>query len=630
MKYITSIFVLVATLTGSSLGAQSYYVSNSGSDSNNGTSPATAWKTLGQVNTQSLNAGDTVYLQRGGVWNEALIPPSSGASGSPIAFDAYGTGPAPVMTAAATIPFAGGSWTYISGNTWKAAIPSTIISPTVNLVQFGSVYGRKQPYGSGCPSSIVSKYDWCLSWPNLYVYSPAGTNPVTTYATDGSIVPIVGQASGLAMISVINKKWLTFQHIKIQTFDYVGVSVTGSSDNLVFANMESDGMVPYGTTPHGFYVNAPSASSVQFLNDDAHLNYDGFRVDGATAVSMANCRGYANRDAGLKDNTGKVTYSYSHFYGNNVAQFPTSDVVGGIAGPGNISSLLAPVVTNFQRYPARFSFTVDDVGSSAGTEGYINSFLTLFSSRGIHFNAAVVPSYAVDWGSANTWYSGGNEIDSHSWSHQYYTTTLSPGNAPPYPNAPALDIRYTGSGSAATLTISGGVLSTTVTGAPADNIPAVALSSYTMQGLHDYLAGLAHYTVTYDISGPLVRPNTHSVNLLNIAGQDIKTSTFVLPYDQTKLVPDEMVSAKTAIEANVSGLTESFYVYPDARNSARQDTEIETSKARITRLEQIAATNTEGRIRTEAQLQELREGQSEIKVLIQAHDSASRKTHQGK
>jgi hypothetical protein len=46
----------------------------------------------------------------------------------------------------------------------------------------------------------------------------------------------------------------------------------------------------------------------------------------------------------------------------------------------------------------------------------------------------------------------------------------------------------------------------------------------------------------------------------------------------------------------------------------------------VLRLEQIAATNTEGRIRTEVQLGELREGQNEIKAMIQAHDSASKKS----
>jgi hypothetical protein len=664
MKYTLSIFVMVIAVTASSFAAQ-YYVSNSGLDSNSGTSAATPWKTLAQVNGSTFNAGDAIYLQRGGVWNESLIPPSSGASGNPITFDAYGTGPAPVITAAAPISFVSGSWTYVSSNTWKATMISTIASPTVNMVQFGTMYGRKQPYAGGCTVPIVSKYDWCLTWPYLYVYSPAGTNPVTTYATDGSIVPIVAQASGLAMISIVNTTWLTLQHIKVQNFDYMGVSVSGSSDQLVFANMESDGMTPYGTTPSGFDVDVSSGygTSIQFLNDDAHLNYDGFKVDAATAVAVTNCRGYANRDTGVKDGTVSgtvVTVSYSHFYGNNVAQLGTDDVWMGVIGSGNIalvcsvtppairicSSAVAPVVTNFQTYPARFSITVDDVGSSPGTETYINTFATAvpptFTSRGLHFNAAVVPSYTVDWMSVNNWYAAGNEIDSHSWSHQYYSTNTNPQNATPYPNAPAMTIQYTGSGTAATMTIAGSLLTTNVTGASSDNLNInLALNPqtsapYTALQLYTYLQTLAHYSVQQNTllwttnSWPLSRPNTHTTNFLNISNQDIKTAIYGVLYDQTKLEPDEMASSKSAIQTNVPGLSEGFYVYPDARNTSRRDAEIETIKVRMTNLEKIAETNTEGRIRTEGQLQELREGQGEIKTLIQAHDNASRKSHQDK
>jgi heme oxygenase len=57
---------------------------------------------------------------------------------------------------------------------------------------------------------------------------------------------------------------------------------------------------------------------------------------------------------------------------------------------------------------------------------------------------------------------------------------------------------------------------------------------------------------------------------------------------------------------------------------------LEATKARVQRLEQIAATNTEGRIRTEVQLGELREGQVEIKALIQAHDNASKRALRSK
>jgi hypothetical protein len=571
------ILVMVVTLATSCTAATYYVSSSNGSDANNGTSAATAWQTFGgasnHINAGTFSPGDVIYLKRGDVWNEQLVPPSPGTAGNPIQFDAYGTGAAPVITAAMQVAFVSGSWTYISGNTWKTTLSSTLSSPMVSMVRFGNVYGRKQPYGTGCTNSILSKYDWCLSWPSLYVYSPSGTgnNPVNTYASDGSIVPILATASGLQMIYINNKIGLTFQHIKVQTFDYVGVGVAGASDSLVFANMESDGIVPYGTTPLGFYVNATNPGNIQFLNDDAQLNYDGFKFDGtATAISVINCRGYANRDAGLKDNTGHVTYSYSHFYGNNVAQFSAGDIVGGIAGSGNVPSTLAPVVTNFNAYPARFSFTVDDVGSSAGTEAYINSFLTTFNSRGLKFNAAVVPSYPVDWGSVNDWYAAGNEIDSHSWSHQYYSTNTSPQAATPYPNAPAIDIQYTGAGTAATLTISGNVLSTTVTGAPGDNLSVnlMAAPYNTISGLVAYLDGLAKYTAVYDTSGPLVRPNTHSANLLNVTNENIKSSMMVLLYDQTKLEPDEMLSSKAAIQANVAGLNETFLVYPDGIQDA--------------------------------------------------------------
>jgi soluble cytochrome b562 len=84
--------------------------------------------------------------------------------------------------------------------------------------------------------------------------------------------------------------------------------------------------------------------------------------------------------------------------------------------------------------------------------------------------------------------------------------------------------------------------------------------------------------------------------------------------------------SRTLIALGALALSIAAYVVQDARNSARQDSEIEATQARIVRLEQIAATNTEGRIRTEVQLGQLREGQNEIKTMIQAHDLAGRKS----
>ena len=84
--------------------------------------------------------------------------------------------------------------------------------------------------------------------------------------------------------------------------------------------------------------------------------------------------------------------------------------------------------------------------------------------------------------------------------------------------------------------------------------------------------------------------------------------------------------SRALIAMGALALSISGYVIQDARNSARQDSELAATEARVQRLEQIAATTTEARIRTEVQLGELREGQNEIKALLEPHNSAGRRT----
>jgi hypothetical protein len=79
--------------------------------------------------------------------------------------------------------------------------------------------------------------------------------------------------------------------------------------------------------------------------------------------------------------------------------------------------------------------------------------------------------------------------------------------------------------------------------------------------------------------------------------------------------------SRALIALGAIALSLAGFVVQEARNTARQDSEIEATKARVVRLEQIAATNTEARIRTEVQLGELRDGQGEIKALIQERAS---------
>lgn len=84
-------FIQGKTYTGTA-----YYVSNSGNDSNNGTSPETAWATISKINSADLKYGDAVFFKRGDIWHDEIW-------GQPgVTYSAYGTGSKPVFSGSVT------------------------------------------------------------------------------------------------------------------------------------------------------------------------------------------------------------------------------------------------------------------------------------------------------------------------------------------------------------------------------------------------------------------------------------------------------------------------------------------------------------------------------------------------
>ncbi len=174
--------VLGCALMGTA-GATTYYVSASGGDdTKDGQTTATAWKSIAKVNAATFGAGDQILFNRGDVWRESLVPPSSGASGNPIKFDAYGAGDAPTITGSLDLPSA--SWTLDSGNIWKASVTSA----SLNYILFGSIWGLKHTTGK---SACVAPYDFYFASNVLYVYS-AG-NPATYYGSVAAMLMTNGQ-----------------------------------------------------------------------------------------------------------------------------------------------------------------------------------------------------------------------------------------------------------------------------------------------------------------------------------------------------------------------------------------------------------------------------------------------------
>jgi len=258
MRAARKILLFVFLVWSGLASGTTYYVSSSGgSDANNGTGVSIPWQTIAHVNGQTFQPGDSVLFKRGDVWNESLAPASSGSSGNPIAFDAYGTGAAPNLTGYYAVPAT--AWVLVTGNAWKAPVPSTYT--TINFCLFGSVWGQKM---AAVSSNLTTWGDFYLA--NGFVYVFSSGSPGGYYG--GPIVPMA--LSNVPVINVNGQSWLTFQHLLVNWFDQYGVYVQGTSDHLVFANMEADSMIPQGTQPLGFYVDesAPGPGDIKIYNSE--------------------------------------------------------------------------------------------------------------------------------------------------------------------------------------------------------------------------------------------------------------------------------------------------------------------------------------------------------------------------
>jgi hypothetical protein len=554
--------LLLFTLSGMAAGTTYYVSSSQGNDGNGGTSAAAAWQTLAKVNGQTFQPGDAILLRRGDVWNESLTPPSSGATWNPITFDAYGTGAPPNLTGYYGVPAS--AWINLGNNAWKAPLPATYT--TINFCLFGSVWGQKV---AASASNLTAQWDFYFANGYVYVYSVG--NPASYYGA-----PIAPMAlSNVPVINVNGKSWLVFQHLLVNWFDQYGVYAQGASDHLVFANMEADSMIPQGTQPLGFYVNesAPGPGDISIYNAEAHMNYDGFRFDGAaTAITMVNDKAYANRDGALVDNTGAVTYSYCHFYASSLAVAGSTDVLwtsgtGPKAGVGNIPPDTAAAVQVWQRYPARVTLTVDDIGMTPGADTYYaNAVLPIADAAGVPVGAAITVGYTATItpiiAEIQGWINAGRDVASHSVSHTYYT------------NTDALDIQYTGSGTAATLSISNKALTITVAGAN-DSVSynlAQGQAQGTMLGLSQALNATGKFTTSFatPCQGPYgtgcsayTAAALLAQDLADVSGADVKSAVYHLQLDVTRLTTDEITLSRQWMTANLTGLPATpVYVYP--------------------------------------------------------------------
>jgi hypothetical protein len=159
------LLLLLFGLCELSASATTYYVANTGSDSNNGTSTSTPWRTIAHVNAQTFSAGDSILFHRGDTWREQLVPPSSGSSGSVITFGVYGSGNLPVIRGADLV----NTFSVYSHSVYVASVAW----PPRELLLDDTVIGT--PVGS--LGALLSNNEWFFSSGSEAARQSSTSNP---------------------------------------------------------------------------------------------------------------------------------------------------------------------------------------------------------------------------------------------------------------------------------------------------------------------------------------------------------------------------------------------------------------------------------------------------------------------
>ena len=242
LKGNRSIFLTLLFLFFTSLGsATNYYVSNSGNDSNAGTTPETAWQTINKVNNTKFAPGDQILLKAGDIFDGPLKISNSGTSGSPITVSKYGTGAKPIIYG----DHPSVSWSAVDGHPgiYKASIYGGTIQ---NIYDINGNKYNKNTQGITPLETWISSFsqgDWGFTFnPQvMYIRTLDDKAPPELHIFEWAIVYANGSAS-----------YVTFDNLDVRN-GYMGIVISGA-DNVVVQNNNVQDMCNTGIY-FGKYIN---------------------------------------------------------------------------------------------------------------------------------------------------------------------------------------------------------------------------------------------------------------------------------------------------------------------------------------------------------------------------------------
>jgi chitodextrinase len=330
------------TNSKSAYAVRNFYFSTNGNDSNSGTSPDQAWKSVSKLNSiiSSLQPGDNILFERGGIWSEAEIELSniSGTASNPVIFSAYGSGASPVITGGKILT---GGFAQ-NGNIW--------IHNSVGYKKTGYIMNN-------AGLLINNRFNRVAIHPNndYYTTNSKGNNTLSDGSQNWTDNELVG---GQVAVKAVNWAWsvgkissntsgsvnfskLEYDLGKDQTFYFLQNVDKGLDQSGEWVYNNSSLKVYYTGNLNTQKVEFPVVDTLLQMKNASNIVFDGLEIRGANGI-LIDIQGGENirfdncsfRIAGTGidiNNTQKIFFTNSHF-----EYFHTNGITADGVGPMNI------------------------------------------------------------------------------------------------------------------------------------------------------------------------------------------------------------------------------------------------------------------------------------------------------
>ena len=248
---------LLALLAAAAVFAQNktYFVSAQGNDSADGLSVATAWKSIGKVNSVTFQPGDRILFRKGDTFYGQIAVKGSGKEGNPITMSSYGDGPGrPVINLGA----AEGAGILMENVSHWEVYGMEVVSFEPYSIGIGRQGIVVRISAGGTFEHFVIRDNYVHDiWGQL-----GGNGLYVNYSSSAILVHTARQASGMAVTgsnepTVIND--VLIEGNRIERVDKCGIVCRGARNNVVVRGNYMDNI-----GGDGIFVNGPYRGLIEF------------------------------------------------------------------------------------------------------------------------------------------------------------------------------------------------------------------------------------------------------------------------------------------------------------------------------------------------------------------------------